>query len=300
MDDPPLVSVGIPTYNRAAVLKRAFESVLAQDYSNLELIISDNGSPDETHRVCEEVCARDSRVKYIRQPSNLGPRRNFLEVLHQARGQFFICLGDDDWLDSSYIRLCTQKLIENPDYSIVCGGTKYYHQNGQFIADGVAVNLLQDCPEERVLAFYEQWSENPAFYGVMRRELVLLAFPAKVLGADLLQIAATAFMGKVRTINDTSINVSYSGMSRSPKAACEIVGISRIHALVPLLSIGVSACRDVALGSRAYASLGRWSRLSLAYKILAVFYRRFWRAYWAHPIRSALLLRDSIRKIYLT
>ncbi|MEA2274445.1 MAG: hypothetical protein QOI98_3153, partial [Solirubrobacteraceae bacterium] len=117
MDGPPLVSVGLPTFNRAALLKRAIESVLAQDYSNLELIISDNGSPDETQQVCEEFCARDSRVKYIRQLSNRGPRANFLEVLHQARGEFFVCLGDDDWLDSSYISLCTQKLMENADYS---------------------------------------------------------------------------------------------------------------------------------------------------------------------------------------
>src|SRR4051794_27303453 len=118
MGDAPLVSVGIPTFNRATVLKRAIESFLAQDYSNLELIISDNASPDETESVCEEYCARDTRVTYIRQRSNRGPRPNFLEVLHRARGPLFICLGDDDWLDSSYIRLCVQKLTENPDYAL--------------------------------------------------------------------------------------------------------------------------------------------------------------------------------------
>jgi glycosyltransferase involved in cell wall biosynthesis len=297
MNGTPLVSVGLPTYNRAAVLKQAIASVLAQDYSNLELIISDNGSPDDTQRVCEEFCARDNRVKYIRQLSNRGPRANFLEVLHQARGEFFICLGDDDWLDRSYISLCTQELMENPDYSLVCGSTKYY-RNGQFLADGVAVNLLQDSAEERVLAFYEQWSENPAMSGVMRRGLVSLAWPPRVLGGDLLLIAAIAFIGKIKTINETSIHVSYTGMSRSLKTICESIGISRIHAFVPRLSMAVSASRNIAGGSRAYASLSRWARLSLAHRIFLVFYRRFWRDRWAHPILTAGLVGNKIRERY--
>ena len=246
--------------------------------------------------MCEEFCARDSRVAYIRQPRNRGPRPNFLEVLHRARGAFFICLGDDDWLDSSYIRLCVQELTDNPDYALVCGRARYYRENGQFLFDGVPVNLLQDRPEERVLSFYDQWSENPAFYGLIRRELVLLGWPPRVLSADLLHVAAIAFMGKIKTINNTLIHVSHSGMSRSARAVCENIGISRIHALAPRLSIAVSAFRDVALGSRVYVSLGRWPRLRLACKIILVFYRRFWRAYWAHPIRSMASVRNTIRK----
>jgi Glycosyl transferase family 2 len=295
----PLVSVGLPTYNRAGLLKQAITSVLAQDYSNFELVISDNASADDTQRVCEDFCARDSRVKYIRHPTNEGPRGNFLEVLGRSRGEFFICLGDDDWLDASYVSRCTQELMENPDYSLVCGRAKYY-QDGQFLADGAAVNLLQDCAEERVLAYYEQWSNNPAFYGVMRRELVPLTWPPRpVLAGDLLIVAALAFMGKIKTINDTSINVSYSGASRNLKEVCASIGLSGFHALAPRLSVAIAAFREVAWGSSgAYASISRRARLSLAHKIGSIFYRRFWRDHLAHPIRSAILVRNKIRERY--
>ena len=298
--DQPLVSVGLPTYNRAVLLKRAIESVLKQDYSNLELIISDNGSVDDTQRICVEFCARDNRVKYIRHPINLGLRANYLEVLGQSRGEFFLYLGDDDWLDDSYVSRCARELMKNPDCSLVCGNTKYY-QNGQFLGDATPVNLLHDSAEERVLAFYEHWAECPAFYGVIRRELISLTWPpSPVLGHDLLVVAGLAFMGKIKTINDTSTNLSYSGMSRNLKDVCAHFGISGINALVPRLSVAVAAFREVAWGSSgAYASIDRKARLALAYKIWRVFYRRFWRDHLAHPIRSAVLVGNKIREKYL-
>src|SRR5258708_1392159 len=119
MDNEPLVSVGLPTYNRAADLSRAIASVLAQDYTNLELILSDNASPDDTQEVCEEFRSRDGRLTYLRQPINRGARPNFLEVLAHSQGEFFMWMGDDDWLDRSYISECIRKLIDHPDYSLV-------------------------------------------------------------------------------------------------------------------------------------------------------------------------------------
>src|SRR5229473_2324672 len=106
MNSAPLVTIGLPTYNRASELKRAVESVLAQDYSNLELVISDNASTDDTQLVCERFCAQDNRIRYIRQPTNRGAAANFHEVLQRAGGEFFMWLGDDDWLDSSYVAQC--------------------------------------------------------------------------------------------------------------------------------------------------------------------------------------------------
>jgi glycosyltransferase involved in cell wall biosynthesis len=306
MNSTPLVSVGLPTYNRVADLKQAIESVLAQDYSNLELVISDNASTDETQRVCEEFCARDSRVKYIRQSTNRGPRANFLEVLQQARGEFFMWLGDDDWLDSSYLSRCAQKLVENPDYSLVCGSSKYF-QSGQLLPEGETIDLPQDCAEERVLAYYEQVVHNGAFYGLMRRARMHLTLPPSVLGGDWLLIAALAFMGKIETVKDTSVNRSWAGTSRSLKTLTASLGISYNYARVPHLSIAVSACKDVAWKSKTYTSLSRWARLSLAYKVFSVFLQRYFRPYWhaalypywARPILFAISVKDRIRRRHL-
>ncbi len=106
---PPLVSIGLPTYNRAASLERAARSALAQDWSELELVISDNGSDDDTQAICEALRDADPRVRYVRQAVNLGPLRNFEEVFEHSRGELFMWLGDDDTLDPSYVSECAQR-----------------------------------------------------------------------------------------------------------------------------------------------------------------------------------------------
>src|SRR5262245_14062805 len=95
----PLVSIGLPTYNRASMLPRAIESVLAQTHANIELVLSDNASTDETETICREAQARDPRINYIRQAVNIGLIANFKFVLREARGAFFMWLSDDDWLE---------------------------------------------------------------------------------------------------------------------------------------------------------------------------------------------------------
>ncbi len=314
MNDAPLVSVGLPTYNRAAALRRAIESVLAQDYSNLELVISDNASTDETQTMCEEFCAHDSRVKYIRQLSNLGARPNFLEVFERARGELFMWLGDDDWLDGSYVSHCTQALVENSDYSLVCGTAKYF-QAGKFLLEGENIALFQSAGEDRVVGYYEQVYANGAFYGLMRREYLRpMKLPENVLGGDWLFVAAIAFRGKIKTIKGTAVNRSWDGISRNTKTLVASLGISSMHARAPQLSIALSAFKDIAWKSPTYASLGRPARLSLAGRVFSVFYRRHferyrrdtmnsWRArlhpLWSRPILFAVSLKKRIFKKYV-
>jgi len=132
VDSNPLVSIGLPTYNRAHLLTQAAESVLAQDYTNIELIISDNASTDGTRNYCEELCRQDARVRYIPQPTNLGPWDNHIAALKGANGDFFMFLGDDDWIDRSYVSGCLQFLLIHRDYVLASGraymfaGTPFY------------------------------------------------------------------------------------------------------------------------------------------------------------------------------
>ena len=92
----PLVTVAIPTYNRGPLLRLAIESALAQTYSNLEILILDNASSDETSTVVLEF--NDSRIKYFRHPVNLGLTANWEAALGLASGSFFLVLSDDDRL----------------------------------------------------------------------------------------------------------------------------------------------------------------------------------------------------------
>jgi abequosyltransferase len=94
----PLLTIAIPTYNRAWCLRELLPVLEGQlkNESRVELIISDNASPDETPSVVQEFGNRGLRVKYIRNPENIGPDGNFLQCFEQARGKYVWLFSDDD------------------------------------------------------------------------------------------------------------------------------------------------------------------------------------------------------------
>jgi glycosyltransferase involved in cell wall biosynthesis len=109
----PLVSVCLPVRNGADHLPRVIRSVLAQDYGELELVISDNASTDGTEDVCREFAASDRRVVYHRQAENVGLLNNFVGAMRISRGVFFRWVGDDDWLAPNSISSSVGPLIED-------------------------------------------------------------------------------------------------------------------------------------------------------------------------------------------
>lgn len=98
-----LVSIGMPVFNDKQFLTQALEALAAQSYSNCELIISDDCSTDGSEAICLEFAARDSRIRYIRQPTNLGISRNMMFLLAEARGEYFMWAGDDDLWHPEFI-----------------------------------------------------------------------------------------------------------------------------------------------------------------------------------------------------
>lgn len=92
----PLVSICVPTRNRAAVLAENLENICGQDYPNLEILISDNDSTDETEQVCRRVAASDGRIRYVRQPRNIGLHGNHNFCMDEARGEFLCFFHDHD------------------------------------------------------------------------------------------------------------------------------------------------------------------------------------------------------------
>src|SRR5450755_1365208 len=114
-DESPLVTIGIPAYNRPADLERAVRSALAQDYSPIELLISDDASPDpEVARLGARLAEGDSRVRFVRQACNAGHAVNYQWLLKAARGAYFMWLSDDDWIDPSYVTHCLAALQADP------------------------------------------------------------------------------------------------------------------------------------------------------------------------------------------
>lgn len=119
----PLVSIGLPVYNGQNYLSQAIESVLKQSYRNLELIISDNGSTDETLKICKSFAKKDRRIRLNRFDENQGASRNYNRTFELATGKYFKWLAHDDMLDPQNIEKSVEVLESNPD-CVLCGSAK--------------------------------------------------------------------------------------------------------------------------------------------------------------------------------
>jgi glycosyltransferase involved in cell wall biosynthesis len=299
-DNPPLVSVGLPTFNRARSLRRAIESVRAQDYPNLELIISDNGSTDDSQALCTKYAAADKRISYHRHAANLGAHANFLTVLEKARGRYFMWLGDDDWLSESYLSHCVAVLLARPDVTLACGTAKYFDGN-ELAFEGVRMNLVEDSPQERVLEYYRRVSDNGTFYGLMPRELLLQLPTGTSIGSDWLLIAAIALKGKIITLDDVVVSRARDGVSSDLRDLAIKSGVSARRSQRPYQAITGTVLRDIMWESPAFAKLGFLSRLSIASRVLRIFVDRFLNnehpfLIWSNRLRFRLKLRTRVKR----
>ena len=114
----PLVSLGLPVFNGENYLREAIESVLAQDYSNWELLIFDNASEDATEAIAREFAESDERIHYFRQAENLGAVPNFNQTFEASSGQYFKWFAHDDRLRSDYLSRCIEVLETEPSVSL--------------------------------------------------------------------------------------------------------------------------------------------------------------------------------------
>lgn len=119
----PLVTIGIPTYNRAnGYLREALDSALAQTYPNLEIVVSDNGSTDNTESVVRSYA--DPRIRYCRQQPPVTPNDNFNFCLQQANGAYFLLLHDDDKIDPDFIETCLQAAGDQTHFGVIRTGVR--------------------------------------------------------------------------------------------------------------------------------------------------------------------------------
>lgn len=114
-----LVTVGLPVFNGAAHLQLTINAILKQSYKNIELIICDNASTDETAKIAAQSASEDQRVKFIKNESNIGIFNNFSRVLREASGEFFMWAAYDDLHFPGFIEECVERLFENP-HAVLC------------------------------------------------------------------------------------------------------------------------------------------------------------------------------------
>ncbi len=189
-NDNPRVSIGMPAYNAANYIAEAIDSLLAQTYTDFELIISDNASTDDTELICLSYAERDSRIRYHRQEENQGAFWNFHRVLELARGKYFKWAPHDDTCAPTLLERCVDVLDDDPEIVLCYTHGAKIDQFGQRMtedperADGSkgVVHTAEAGfprqhhdslrPQKRFLGVLLGSSWSADFFGVMRTDVV--------------------------------------------------------------------------------------------------------------------------------
>jgi glycosyltransferase involved in cell wall biosynthesis len=175
----------MPVRNGGATIRLAVESVLAQSYADLEIIISDNCSSDETEETCREVAAIDPRIRYVRQPQKLTATENFRYVFEQSIGEFFLWAAHDDLRSANYLEVLVLGAREWPDACIVFSDSVAF-DDYQNYCSGTPVEFRCDTRglEQRERHRAQAMSNCLHFYGLVNPK-VLQRYPWKdSVGAD--------------------------------------------------------------------------------------------------------------------
>jgi len=193
----PLVSVGLPVFNGASFLRQAIDSMLAQSHTNLELIISDNASTDASAAIAEEYAARDPRVRYFRQPRNIGAARNYNLVAACARGKYLKWASANDYCDTAMLAACIEVLESDPHVVLCYGMTRLVDESTGAVRpfDG-DFSIMEERPSARLSRILIEMRLNNAFNGLIRTEVLrktglVPTYP----GGDLVLMAELAMAG---------------------------------------------------------------------------------------------------------
>ncbi|GAA4673460.1 glycosyltransferase family 2 protein [Pseudonocardia yuanmonensis] len=168
----PRLSIGLPVYNGERYLPEALDSLLGQSYGDFELIISDNASTDGTEQICREYAAADRRIRFIRQPRNIGACPNHNYTFRCARGELFKWASHDDLYGRHLLRRCVDALDDHPEAVLSHARQAIIDGDGN-IKQVVDYTLATDSPRAPVRfksMLFEVGGDD--FYGVMRSEVL--------------------------------------------------------------------------------------------------------------------------------
>ncbi len=169
----PRVSIGIPVYNGDNYLAEALDSILAQTFTDFELIISDNASTDRTQQICQTYVAKDRRIRYYRHAENLGAAKNFNHVFELSRGEYFKWAAHDDICAPEFLERCARVLDDEQSVVLCYPKTTFIDAQGK-IQDHYAdnLNLRSPKPSERFQKFFNNPGWCHPVFGLIRSNVL--------------------------------------------------------------------------------------------------------------------------------
>jgi glycosyltransferase involved in cell wall biosynthesis len=204
MATPPLVSIGVPVYNGARIIGPALDALLAQTYANLEVVICDNASTDGTDAICRRYAAMDSRVRYVRNPINIGARGsagNFGRVLALSTGKYFMWAAADDRRPPTVVEQAVAALESNPTAVLAHGLIRtYLAPENRYVDVPNRMDLCDPDAAIRIRRFTRGLEHNAILYGLYRRDAIVKAFLPKHYADDYLFCLQACLLGQAEYI----------------------------------------------------------------------------------------------------
>lgn len=200
----PMLTVGMPTFNAQTTIGASIDSLLAQTFTDFELVISDNASTDGTWSVIEGYMRRDARVRGVRQPCNVGANANYSAVFNLARGRYFKWASSNDWCAPEFLRACVERLQGDPELVLVAPRTRLFETDRTHATDYAGdIACMQPSPSDRLIHAATQLALNNVMNGVVRYDALsqtrlIEHYP----GADVVLVGHLALLGKIALLDE--------------------------------------------------------------------------------------------------
>lgn len=187
-----LVSIGMPVFNGEQFIEDAINANLAQTHEEFELIISDNASTDGTESICREFEAIDERIRYVRNPTNIGAAENYNRLVSYGRGSYFRWSNADDLVDPKLLERTLAILRKRPDAVLAYGKTCLIDADGRSLGEYEDnLDIQSDKASIRYATFFKRIRLTNVIYGLMRMSAVRRT---KLMGSGKLPAGDISFM----------------------------------------------------------------------------------------------------------
>jgi glycosyltransferase involved in cell wall biosynthesis len=193
----PKVSIGLPVYNGERHVDHAIASIVSQTFEDFELIVSDNASTDTTGDICRGWAERDDRIRYFRNPSNIGAAPNYHQVFRLARADLFKWSAHDDMLEPGFLESCATALGGDDRAVLAYTAARQVDGDGNPIGEIPRFShVVSPDPAERFREVVRKERLNLPIFGLIRADaLRQTALPGSYHASARVQLAELALRG---------------------------------------------------------------------------------------------------------
>jgi glycosyltransferase involved in cell wall biosynthesis len=204
MNYSTIVAIGMPVYNEEKYIDKAINSILNQEFKDFELIISDNASTDCTLDICKKYAKEDSRIRIIKNDTNIGASDNFKKVFEESNSQYFVWIAGHDLWHPQFLAKCVTGLDENPSVVLYYPKSIWIDDENQDLGTiGRGVDTRGLDPVSRFQVVLWGIGYGSPIYGLLRSSaLNQVTLGTKTVGPDNILLNELSLLGDLAYLDE--------------------------------------------------------------------------------------------------